>query len=397
MGKFIKKGLIIAGIVVVVLLLAAVVLYQTMGKISHTEPDSTPAPVEESGDKVLDAMHRGVEFLKLYQEEDGHFSKGALDPKPAITAMVVDAILSVPHVSYEDSPYLQEAVQAIVDLQQPDGGFYTPRVPIGNYCTSVSLMALARVDKEKYADEIQDGIDYLLGIQKTDESDVQNLGGYGYMENSRADLSNTVMAIEALREAGLPADHEAIQRATKFVTRCQNNSETNDLEWALNDGGFIYRPGESKAGEITVDGKDGFRSYGIMSYAGFLSFVYADVGREDPRVKAAMDWIRSNYTVNENVNLGEAGLFYYYRLMSKALQTAEIDKLRTESGTVNWARDLSDKLISLQKDDGRWVNTNSQWMEDDFVLVTAYCVKALSYCYRALNGLPSEIKTPNDL
>src|SRR5690606_5717765 len=79
------------------------------------------------------------------------------------------------------------------------------------------------------------------------------LGGWGYGGRSRGkgrpDLSNTQMALEALHDAGVPKDDPAYQLALKFVERLQNNSETNDRDWAGNDGGFIYGPSDDRQGE----------------------------------------------------------------------------------------------------------------------------------------------------
>ena len=44
----------------------------------------------------------------------------------------------------------------------------------------------------------------------------------------------------------------------------------------------------------------------------------------------------------------------------------------------DWARELADKLVALQKDDGSWANPNGRWMEDDPALATAYALEALS-------------------
>ena len=37
-----------------------------------------------------------------------------------------------------------------------------------------------------------------------------------------------------------------------------------------------------------------------MTYAGLKSFLYAGVSKDDPRVKAAVEWVRKHYTVTEN-------------------------------------------------------------------------------------------------
>ena len=37
-----------------------------------------------------------------------------------------------------------------------------------------------------------------------------------------------------------------------------------------------------------------------MTYAGLKSFLYAGIGRTIRRVKAALEWIRKHYTLEEN-------------------------------------------------------------------------------------------------
>ena len=49
------------------------------------------------------------------------------------------------------------------------------------------------------------------------------------------------------------------------------------------------------------------------------------VDRDDVRVTAAMGWIRSHYTLEENPGMGEEGLYYYYAMFAKALDA--FDKL----------------------------------------------------------------------
>ena len=54
-----------------------------------------------------------------------------------------------------------------------------------------------------------------------------------------------------------------------------------------------------------------------MSYAGLLSYIYADLSKSDPRVTAAVDWLKGHYSVDENPGMGADGLFYYYQVMAK--------------------------------------------------------------------------------
>ena len=61
-----------------------------------------------------------------------------------------------------------------------------------------------------------------------------------------------------------------------------------------------------------------------MSYAGLLSFVYADMEKKDPRIVAVLEWLKKNYSVTQNPGMGQQGLFYYYNTMSKALSILDV-------------------------------------------------------------------------
>ena len=174
------------------------------------------------------------------------------------------------------------------------------------------------------------------------------------------------------------------RRRCIFVSRCQNlESEHNTTPFAakVNDGGFYYTiaaGGQSQAGQ-TPDG--GLRSYGSMTYAGLKSMIYAGVSRDDPRVKAAYEWIQQALHLDENPGMGDNGLYYYYHTFAKALDTIGDEQIVDANGkSHDWRAELAQKLISAQKDDGSWVNDNPRWLEGDPNLVTAYSLLALSYC-----------------
>jgi squalene-hopene/tetraprenyl-beta-curcumene cyclase len=96
-------------------------------------------------------------------------------------------------------------------------------------------------------------------------------------------------------------------------------------------------------------------------------------------MKAALQWLSENYTIEENPGLGKQGLFYYFYLMTKALSVSSVEELRTKEGKrVAWARPLALRIMDLQSSEGWWENDVARWMEKDRVLVTAYCVTALA-------------------
>jgi squalene-hopene/tetraprenyl-beta-curcumene cyclase len=271
-------------------------------------------------------------------------------------------------------------------------------------------MALQAVDSKKYADTIKKAQGFVKSLQFGAEKENPGYeGGIGYGDSfTRPDLSNTQMAIEALRDSGVPMDDETIQKTIKFLQRCQNLTSTNDYDQTqtdvtpLNDGGARYSPYESKA-MTTTDGKKALNSYGSMTYAFLKSMIYAGVKRDDPRVRAAFQWIKANYdldrnpgfSVTENKTADKQGLYYYYHTMRKALLVYGDHVITTKDGKLhNWAIELSQKLISLQDKDGSWVNNyEERWFEGNPSLVTAYSIAILNNCRKELQNQDEYLKT----
>jgi squalene-hopene/tetraprenyl-beta-curcumene cyclase len=72
------------------------------------------------------------------------------------------------------------------------------------------------------------------------------------------------------------------------------------------------------------------------------------------------------------------GLFYFYHAFARALTAWGEPLLVDEKGRPHdWRAELCDRLISLQRPDGSWVNPQDRWQEGDPHLVTAYAVLAL--------------------
>ena len=335
------------------------------------------------------AVARGLEFLAASQQPDGGWLfRDRSDP--AFTALVTKCFIQEPSYGPQH-PLVRRAVEFILSAQQPDGGIYVPGQGIKNYQTSVCLMALSAMKQDKYKDAIGRAQESLKkgqwDEQEGHEPDSPWYGGAGYGRNKRPDLSNTQMMLEALHQSGLPADDPVYRKALVFISRCQMLGESNDLPFAsgTDDGGFIYTAangGESKAGTVTIDGKPRLRSYGSMTYAGFKSLLYAGLTPKDRRVRAAFDWIRGHYTLEENPNMPGArsheGLYYYYHVFARALHAwGEEVVVDTKGKRHVWRDDLRARLTGLQRPDGSWVNDADRWREGNPYLVTSYASLAL--------------------
>lgn len=347
-------------------------------------PDAPSADVDAA--KQYERMvSRAVEFFRTKaQAPDGSYSAAA---GPGITALVATAILK--HGRSADEPFIAKSLKYLEQFIEADGGLNKAGSKYRNYETCLAILAFKEANKGGRYDAVLKKADAFVKTEQWDEGEGKdqadpNFGGAGYGSKSRPDLSNTSFLIEALKATGNSADSEAIKRALTFVSRCQNlESDKNTTPFAAKnpDGGFYYTPaagGESFAGK-TADG--GLRSYGSMTYAGLKSMIYAGVGPEDPRVKAAVKWIQMNYDVRSNPGMGEAGLYYYLHMFAKALDAVGQAQIVDDKGVKHdWKAELRAELAKAQRDDGAWVNKTSRWMEGDANLVTAYALLALAYC-----------------
>jgi len=330
-------------------------------------------------------VERGLRYLTVRgQAEDGSFSSQA---GTGVTSLVTTALLR--HGRSVDDPAVAKALKWLEGHVQSDGGIYTSGSFYRNYETCLAILCFTEANRDgRYDKLIARAEAFIKRLQggSGEESDPTDYsyGGAGYGKHKRPDLSNTSFFIDALKACGRGPDDEALQRALIFVSRCQNlETQHNTTPFASKnpDGGFYYTcaaGGQSQAGETPTGG---LRSYASMTYAGLKSMLYAGVDQDDPRVKAAVEWIRKHYDLRTNPGMGDAGLYYYYHVFAKALDALGKDVIEDAQGRKHdWRRELVEHLAKLQRTDGSWINQNSRWLEGDPNLVTGYALLALDYC-----------------
>ncbi len=342
------------------------------------------------------AIDKGLAFLKTQQKPEGWWSS---EEHPALTALPLMAFHREPSGKYRSAgePFLAKGYDFIRAHAQADGGIYGKG--LSNYNTSLALTALLATGDAKDEPLITKARAFIVGQQAKGMASESLDGGIGYgvtgvsPKRAHPDLDNTLIGLEALRayRAARPTVEIAAKddlnwkAAIDFISRTQNLTATNPKgsAEAVDQGGFIYYPGFSNADP--AEGPKALRSYGSMTYAGLLSFIFADVKKDDQRVTAALDWLTKNYTLDENPGMGRAGFYYYLHLMTKGLTAAGIDQLTLADGKkIDWRPAVTKKLLDLQQTDGSWVNDTGRWMEKDAVLVTSYGVLSLELIYRGL-------------
>jgi squalene-hopene/tetraprenyl-beta-curcumene cyclase len=328
----------------------------------------------ETRQKLVDSAARGAAYLQQHQQADGNWERN-----PGITSLVVTALLRRQGADRaKEMQTVTRALDYLRGLAKPDGGIYEKDLP--HYMTAVGAMALIEAGRPADKPLIDKARQYLVD-NMVDESEGVNpndifYGAMGYgsapRPDRRGDMISTEYALRALKASALPGDNAAWDKALAFLQRTQNHSETNDQAWAGNDGGFVYYPG------FTYHKDGGTRSYGSVTYAGLLSYTYANLKKDDQRVQGALKWIRDNYTVDENPGMGQKTVYYYYMVFAKALQAVGEPVIVDARGQRhNWREELARKLISLQHGEGYWVNEVKDEWQDNKVLVTAFTLSAI--------------------
>jgi hypothetical protein len=342
------------------------------------------------------SLQQGHEYLLKTQ-----LPNGSWNDDPAITAIVLYSFLLEPiyNPGEKSGPALAKAFEYLEQFVKPDGSICKEEYK--NYVTSVCLMAFAESKLEKYATLIANAKKFLVKFQVDEDEGIAKdhafYGGIGYSGDNRPDLSNTQFALEAIKAA---EDYEARyakivpknkgqaekdeaelglhwKKALVFLSRCQNVKAVNDQPYAMDDGGFMYETGTYR--------EERSHSYGSMTYAGVKSLLYAKVGKDDMRVKSAVSWIKSHYTLEENPGFGEAALYYYYMTFAKCLNALGDDIIEDDKGVKHyWREELIKKIISLQHEEGYWVHTHARYLHNVKDLVTAYSIISIKF---ALNTM----------
>jgi squalene-hopene/tetraprenyl-beta-curcumene cyclase len=231
-------------------------------------------------------------------------------------------------------------------------------------------------------------------------------GGAGYNDSKwgRPDLSNTSIMLAALYDSGVDSNDVVFQQAVTFVERLQGIEE-NEMygDLIVQNGGIIYSPAVTKdyfglpeskanaelvkrarAGEsleelkAELEDSEKLRPYGSMSYAGYMSYLYAKLAPNDYRVRAVKDYLINHYTVEENPAMGQKSYYFYTMMFGRAWKASGDTVVTLPNGEKrDWANDLIDELAERQQEDGSWTNAANDWMEGDANLATAYALIAM--------------------
>jgi squalene-hopene/tetraprenyl-beta-curcumene cyclase len=368
--------------------------------------EARPPQEDDLARRLADAYGAAADWLVSQQDASGSWKMGPPGkeaPSPSYTGLIAASLANAPEkvrAKYQEA--VERATAFLLSKRNTDGSF--GEGPAGSflkvYTTAIALMALSSVERsDRVADAIRGGQSYLRANQLKEGL---HRGGAGYGDESPggkkgvANLSTTGFTAEGLHFSGLPKDDEFWKLVVEFVRKCQNASEVNnDPEWTAQlkakglsvgeDGGLYYSaiadPAQAKAGTKKVADRESLASYGSMTYDGIKTYLYAGLRKDSPEVKAAVDWVRKNYSVEQHpgfpYDLAQRhhlrGLYHYYLVMARALDAYGENPFVTFDGKKHdWPREIAGQLLKTVRESKMWQNDNPAWYEGDAVLVTSY-------------------------
>ena len=341
------------------------------------------------------ALQRATAFLWDQQGADGGWHStqyGLLRSGQSLTGLVLNALLDIPeNIAELPRDRMMAATSFLVDHIDDTGAVGRmndagPDYP--NYATALALKALCRAPMPLRTFTPIALVNCLRRQQFTEENgwtpDDAAYGGWGIGSEVRrppnpghVDLSMTRYVIEGLAASGVTAGDPAFEKASVFLKKCQNfipGVEPTGHDIADRDGGFFFSPvvvEGNKAGRSST----GYRSYGSPTADGVFSLVATGYSVQNPRLRAAADWLASHHTYEtapdfDDIRIGKStrGLWFYYA-------AASTNALRRLGLPLQPA--LTPALIERQQEDGSWANQANRVKEDDPLIATSFAVQAL--------------------
>jgi squalene-hopene/tetraprenyl-beta-curcumene cyclase len=284
--------------------LPAACLYALLALACATPPDpareSAPPPIDSgqepaAGAAFSPAQQKAFAFL-MTQQKDGVFSAsfgGKTFPDPAFTGFGLLALQTKAKATRTaaENEAIDKGMKWLLAGQNADGSFGRQ---LQNYTTSVVVGALARWGDPAAKPALEKAQKYILKCQNVESSGFQSsdrdYGSIGYGDSQRGDLSNVNFALQALRESGLPANDEAFQKALVFLQRSQNLKAVNDFS------GKVSNPDDGGKLIDVTSGDDG----GGMYYPGNSAAGYEVTpdGKSVPRSYGSMTYaLLKSYTL----------------------------------------------------------------------------------------------------
>jgi hypothetical protein len=288
---------------------------------------AAPVPKDtEQFEKAVAAARKGaIEYLKAMQNKDGNWESAVLnlvaEMEGGQTALVTLSLLES-GLPFND-PTIAKAVEYLVKL-----------APKKTYVVSLQTQVLARIDSQKYKEQIQKNVDWLIekAIKTKNE-----FAGWSYPGNSFSDGSNTHFAVVGLHfaaKADAKVDEKIWKEIEDFYLRTQR------------DEGWPYYPHLPETQERASKNMTACALIGLLITAKHNRNAKGPNVAFEKGLKTLMSWDLQSPKSNG------------YALMA----VAELGRLhgsnqfKAGDKTWDWYQTGVEKILKLQKNDGSIVS-----------------------------------------
>ena len=290
--------------------------------VARAQPLAGPVDAAQ----VLDAIDRGVAYLKREQSPKGYWNEMA-GYTGGVTALVTLALLNagVP----ADDPVIFRSLDYLRGLKLER-----------TYVVSLQTMVFCAADPQKYMVLIDRNVKWLEANQVTA---ADRKGAWSY-PGPGGDNSNSQFAVLALYDAqsvGAKVRRQTWQLAADYWRKTQND-----------DGSWGYVPGDAGSGSMTCAGIGALATSTAALESGDASVEHGRViccrpHQEDHALERAIDWLAQHFAVNRNPRpqgSGQGCLYYYLYGVERAGRLTA----RRFIGDHDWYREGAEFLVHDQ-------------------------------------------------
>jgi len=323
-----------------------------------------PTKLEFSDKAVLNAIQKGVAYLKKIQKPDGswgpHGNPGGHHYPVGPTAMVTYAVLESGQARY-DEPWVEKALDFLIKWQAPRTFASRPGAKVddafkrswGRYCHRTyslglranAFYAAAKQGAPKYKKHLRSDAELLI---KSTKDGSYNYECYGLMRSS-GDNSNSQYGVLGVWAAA-QADEEVPRAYWYVVLKHWVDAVNSDGGWAYRADRSASTPTMTTAGLATL-----FVCYDNLLAEGFVK---CDQG---PKVQGVLKWLtrglewmdqyyqKSQGSISAGAGHGGRGYYLLYGVERVGLASGY-----KYFGKADWYRIGATGLINRQSKDGSW-------------------------------------------
>lgn len=333
------------------------------------------------GDRVDQAMDRGMKYLLSIQNDDGSICDVG-QHKTAMTSLAILAMTGMgvqPGDQTAEGRAVNKALDYILDDARlvewghnKDGkpDYYGRKDNSRMYGHGITTLMLAEMlgmgSSEKQdrliRERLQRSVDLILRAQKVKKSEKRFEGGWRYEPNSNdADLSVTVWQVMALRaayNAGLDIPTDAINDAVTYINRSYDSPRNSKGQPTNLISGCSYQPGGNTTFSTAAEG--------------LLSLQVC--GQYDSlEVRGSSEWLLQHPAPRR-----EKWLYYGTYYLAQGMY-------QREGKYAQWAhKAVPDSLLPKQESNGAWALGEDQEGRNGKVYTTSMAMLSLSIKYHFL-------------